>query len=96
MPYQLIEWDTYPTTGLPIYRVYDADEYQDPAIAHPRPIGEAWGVGVRGVTGRYLQTGVRWQLAGAGLVEGTLIDEWAGPSTWSKAAHAIIAAYEAS
>jgi hypothetical protein len=61
--YQLVQTGTYPGTDLPVYRVYDAEEYGDPTVRNPRPIGEVWAVGVPGVTGRHVPTGVRYQLA---------------------------------
>jgi hypothetical protein len=50
-------------TGLPVYEVYDADEFGDAIVRHPRAVGEVWGVGVKGVTGTFVPTGVRYQLA---------------------------------
>ena len=65
MSYQLVRAGSYPGTDLPVFKVYDADEYEDATIKHPRPIGEVWGVGVPGVAVQSLATGVRWQLAGS-------------------------------
>jgi hypothetical protein len=65
MPYQLVRDDDYPGTGLPVYKVFDADEYQDVTVKHPRAIGEVWSVGVEGVCGKFIPTGVRFQLSGS-------------------------------
>lgn len=94
MPYQMIHEDDYPGSGFPIYRVYDAEEYQDASVRSPRPIGEVWGVGIRGVSGIWLQTGVRWQLAGTGMLDSVLI-EGAGAGVYGNAARVMIAEYEA-
>jgi hypothetical protein len=89
MPYQLVQDGTYPGTDLPVFKVYDADEYQDPAVRDPRAIGEVWGTGVRGVTGQFVPAGVRWQISGT----------WeASPlypaGAYADAARAMVAAYE--
>jgi hypothetical protein len=63
--FQLVRDGDYPGTGLPVFKVYDAEEYNDPGVRYPRPVGEVWGVGVRGVTGKFVPTGVRYQLAGS-------------------------------
>lgn len=65
MAYQLIRDGDYPGTDLPVFKVFDADEYNDPAVKQPRPIGEVWGTGVRGVSGHFIPTAVRWQLSGS-------------------------------
>lgn len=87
MPYRIIPAGTYPVTDLPTYDIYDADEYEDKTIRRPRPIGSVWGVGVKGVTGKYLPTGYRWSLAGAW--ESTEV-----PGGYVTAAKELIAAYE--
>ena len=89
MSYRLIETGTYPTTDLPVYHVFDADEYAD-VTCTPRPIGEVWAVGVRGVTGRYIPTGARWALAGSWEVSPLY-----AAGRYAEAARAMIAAYEA-
>jgi len=63
--FQLAREGDYPGTGLPVYKVYDAEEYNDTSVRRPRVFGEVWGVGVRGVTGKFIPTGVRYQLAGS-------------------------------
>jgi hypothetical protein len=82
----MIHEDTYPGTGLPVFRVYDAEEYQDTTVRHPRPVGEIWGIGVRGVTGRFVPTGVRWQITGSS--ESALIPV---AGAYARAAQAMIA-----
>jgi hypothetical protein len=89
MPYQMIREEDYPATGLPVYRVYDADEYQDATIARPRPVGEVWGTGVRGVTGQFIPTGVRWQLSRS-FEESPLYPAGA----YAEAARAMVTAHE--
>lgn len=90
MAYQMIQDGEYPGTGLPVYKVYNADEYQDTSIASPRPIGEVWGVGVRGVTGQFIPTGVRFQLSGS-WEESPVLPAGA----YGDAARAMIRKYEA-
>ena len=91
MAYQMINDGNYPGTSLPVFKVYDADEYNDASVKHPRPIGEVWGVGVKGVTGRFVPTDVRWEIAG----RMTLNDSNLLPAgAYADAARAMIAAYE--
>ncbi len=90
MAYQLVRDGEYPGTGLPVFKVYDADEYNDASIARPRHIGEVWGVGVKGVTGQFIPTGVRWQLVGS-FAESP---EYPA-AAYGNAARAMIKAYEA-
>lgn len=89
MAYELVHDGNYPGTDLPVFKVFDADEYNNPTVRHPRPIGEVWGTGVAGVTGLSVPTGVRWQLSGS-FAESPLhpAGDYAG------AARAMIAAYE--
>jgi hypothetical protein len=95
MAYQVIREEDYPTTGLPVFRVYDADEYQDVTVAHPRPVGEVWGVGVRGVTGKFVLTGFRYGLAGEGpLAQAERADATEPFPSYAEAARAVIAAHE--
>ncbi len=89
MPYRLIETGTYPETGLPVYRVYDAEEYAD-VTCTPRHIGEVWATGTRGVLGAYIPTGARWALAGS-WEESPVYPA----GHYAEAARAMIAAYEA-
>jgi hypothetical protein len=63
--YQLVHDGNYPGTTLPVFKVYDALDYNDITIKYPRPVGEVWGVGVKGVTGQWVPTGVRYQLSGS-------------------------------
>jgi hypothetical protein len=63
--FQLVRDGDYPGTGLPLYKVYDAAEYGDATVRRPRPLGEVWAVGVPGVTGKYVPTGVRFQRSGS-------------------------------
>jgi hypothetical protein len=63
--YQLVRDGDYEDTGLPVYKVYDAAEYQDTSVRHPRSVGEVWGVGVKGVTEGFIPTGVRYQASGS-------------------------------
>jgi hypothetical protein len=96
MAYQMIREEDYPTTGLPVYRVYDADEYQDVTVKRPLPVGEVWGVGVKGVTGRFVLTGFRYGLAGEGPVAQAGRADATGPfSSCADAARAMIAEFEA-
>lgn len=89
MPYETVRDGNHPGTGLPLFKVYDADEYQDVTVRYPRPVGEVWGVGVRGVTGRCVPTGVRWQLSGS-WEESPLYPV----AAYGTAARAMIAAHE--
>jgi hypothetical protein len=89
MSYQMQRAEDYPGTGLPVYQVFDAEEYADTS-RRPRPIGEVWGVGSAGVTGRYIPTGVRWQLSGS-LAESPTYPAGA----YAEAARAMIAAFDA-
>jgi len=96
MAYQMIREEDYPTTGLPVYRVYDADEYQDVTVERPRPIGEVWGTGVKGVTGRFILTGFRYGLAGEGpLAQAERADATEPFRSYADAARAMIAEFEA-
>jgi hypothetical protein len=63
--FQLVRDGDHPGTGLPLYKVYDAAEYGNPAVSRPRPLGEVWAVGVPGVTGRPVPAGVRFQRSGS-------------------------------
>lgn len=90
MAYQLVRDGNYPGTDLPLFKVYDADEYQDPTVRYPRPIGEVWGTGVAGVSGRFVPTGTQWQLSGSWEVSPAL-----PVGAYADAARAMIAAYEA-
>jgi hypothetical protein len=63
--FQMVLDGTYPGTDLPVYKVYFADEYQDVTVRFPRSIGEVWAVGFKGVTGKYIADGVRYQLNGS-------------------------------
>jgi len=91
MPYLLISDGESPVTGLPVFKVYDADEYEDASVRRPRPIGEVWGVGVRGVTGDFILTGCRWEIAG----QMTLDDSNLLPAgAYADTARAMIKAYE--
>jgi len=91
MAYQLVHDGNYPGTDLPVYKVFDADEYNDTSVKYPRPVGEVWGVGVKGVTGKFIPTGVRWEIAG----HMTLDDSNLLPAgAYADAARAMIAAYE--
>lgn len=94
MPYQMVRDADYPGTGLPVYKVYDAEDYDNPMVQHPRPIGEVWGTGVAGVVpGKFIPTGVRWDLAG----HMTLDDSNLLPAgAYADAARAMVAAYEGS
>jgi hypothetical protein len=89
MPYQMINDGNYPGTDLPVFKVFDADEYNDTEVRHPRPIGEVWSIGARGVTGRFVPTGVRWQLSGS-FSESPVLPAGA----YADAARVMIAAYE--
>lgn len=89
MAYELVRDGNYPGTDLPAYKVFDADEYSSPAVRHPRPVGEVWGTGVRGVSGPFVPTGVRWQLSGS-WDESPVYPAGA----YADAARAMIAAYE--
>lgn len=88
--FQMAEYGTYNGTDLPIYRVFDAKEYNDPTIRRPFYIGEVWGVGVKGVSGKWVPTGVRWQLTGSDD-ECELLPAGA----YAKAARMMIEAYSA-
>lgn len=95
MPYQIIHEDYYPGTGLPVYRVYDADEYQDTTVKRLRPVGEVWGVGVKGVTGKFILTGFRYGLSGEGpLVQAERADATEPFPSYGDAARAMIAEFE--
>lgn len=89
MPFQLVREGVYPGTDLPFYRVYDADEYQDVTVKHPRAIGEVWGVGIVGVTGRFIPTGVRYSLTGSEVSSSVF-----GPGQYAVAARVMIARHE--
>lgn len=89
MAYQLVRDGDYPGSGLPVFKVFDAEEYNDTSVQHPRPIGEVWGTGVKGVTGRFIPTGVRWQLVGS-FEESPVLPAGA----YADAARAMIAKYE--
>lgn len=89
MNYQLVLAGNYPNTNLPVYRVFDAGEYNDPAVRYPRAIGTVWAVGVPGVSDTWVHTGVRWQLTGACDVSPLL-----PVGAYSEAARAMVAAYE--
>lgn len=96
MPFQMIAAGSYPGTGLPVFKVYDAEEYQDVSIKDPRPVGEVWGVGVKGVTERFILTGFRYGFSG----EGPIAQAWRADATEpfrssGDAARAMIAEYEA-
>lgn len=91
MAYQLVRDGDYEDTGLPVFKVFDADEYNDLSVKNPRPVGEVWGTGVPGVTGKFVPTGVRWEIAG----RMTLDDSNLLPAgAYADAARAMIAAYE--
>jgi hypothetical protein len=95
MPYQMIAAGEYPGTGLPRFQVFDADEYQDVTVKHPQPVGEVWGVGVRGVTGRFVLTGFRWGLTGEGpLAQAERADATEPFPSCAEAARAMVAAHE--
>jgi hypothetical protein len=85
MAYQLVRDGDYPGTDLPVFKVYDAEDVTAPAI------GEVWAVGVKGVTGRHIPTGVRWQLAGTGMLGAS---EPMPAGAYADAARAMIAALE--
>lgn len=84
MAYELVLDGEYPGTGLPVYKVYPAG---DPKA---RAIGEVWGVGVKGVTGLFVPTGVRFQLSGS-YDESPVLPAGA----YARAARAMIALHEA-
>lgn len=63
MAYELVRDGDYPGTDLPVFKVFPADDPKAPAI------GEVWGVGTKGVTGRFVPTGVRWQLSRAAMTD---------------------------
>lgn len=91
MAYQMVRDGDYEGTDLPVFKVFDADEYNDVTVKHPRPVGEVWGVGVKGVTGKFVPTGTRWEIAG----RMTLDDSNLLPAgAYADAARAMIAAYE--
>jgi hypothetical protein len=91
MAYQLVQDGNYPGTDLPLYKVFDADEYNDPTVKYPHPIGDVWGVGVRGVAGKFVPTGVRWEINGSlTLDDSNLLPAGA----YADAARAMIRAYE--
>lgn len=95
MPYQMIREGDHSATGLPVFRVYDAQEYQDVTVERPRPVGEVWGTGVAGVTGRHALTGFRWGLSGEpALTQAGRADTTEPYPSWQDAARAMIAAYE--
>jgi hypothetical protein len=91
MPYRLVQDATYPGTNLPVWHVYDADSYDKPGSC-PRPIGEVWATGVRGVTGTWIPTGCKWQLAGTGMLSAS--EEYPAHAL-SRAARDMIARYVA-
>jgi hypothetical protein len=88
--YQMVRDGNYPGTDLPVFKVYDAEEYNDPTVQFPRSIGEVWGVGVKGVTGSFVPTGVRYQLNGS-FAESPVL----AAGAYAKAANAMIAEYVA-
>ena len=90
MPYQMVLDGEYPGTSLPVYKVYDADEYNDPSVSRPRPIGEVWGVGAKGVTEGFVPTGVRFQLSGTGELSASPLFP---AGAYASAARAMIALY---
>ena len=90
MPYQMVRCGEYPGTNLPLFRVFDAEEYNDASVKNPQAIGEVWSTGVRGVLDTFVPTGVRWQLYGS-WDESPLYPAGAH----GEAARAMIAAYEA-
>jgi hypothetical protein len=91
MAYQMVHDGNYPGTDLPVFKVFDADEYNDTSVKYPRLVGDVWGVGVKGVTGKFIPTGVRWEIAG----RMTLDDSNLLPAgAYGDAARAMIAAYE--
>jgi len=90
MTYQMVRDGNYPGTDLPVFKVYDADEYQDTSVKYPRPIGEVWSVGVKGVVVGNVPTGVRWALAGSSEVS-----ELYPAGAYSDASRDMIKAYEA-
>jgi hypothetical protein len=94
MPYRLIQDAEYPGTKLPVWHVYDAELYDKPGPC-PRPIGEVWATGTMGVCQTWMPTGLRWQLAGTGMLDASEETPYWGPSSVAKAAKAMIAAYEA-
>jgi hypothetical protein len=89
MAYEVIRDGNYPGTDLPVFKVFDADEYNDASVKHPRPIGEVWSTGEPGVTGQSVPTGVRWQLSGSFDVSPLY-----PVGAYGEAARAMIAAYE--
>jgi hypothetical protein len=89
MSYLMTRAGDYPGTDLPTYQVWDAEEYNDTSRT-PRPIGEVWAVGSRGVTGRYIPTGVRWQLSRSMAESPTY-----AAGAYAEACRAMIAAFEA-
>jgi len=89
MAYQLARQGNYPGTDLPVFKVFDAEEYNDITIANPRSIGEVWAIGVQGVSGRWLPTGTRWQLNGS-YEESPVLPIGA----YAEAARQMIAKYE--
>jgi hypothetical protein len=95
MPYVIMRDADYPGTGLPVYKVYDAEEYNDVSRT-PRPIGEVWLTGIKGVTGDYMPTGVRWQLAGTGMLSASEEMPYTSIDAVSKAAREMIGQYESS
>jgi hypothetical protein len=95
MTYQLARTGDYPGTGLPLFEVFDADEYNDPTVRRPRAVGEVWGVGVRGVTGKFVLTGFRYGLAGEGaLAQAERADGTEPFPSCADAARAMIAELE--
>jgi len=83
MAYELVRDGDYPGTDLPVYKVYPAG---DPKA---RAIGEVWETGVRGVSGRFIPTGTRFQLSGS-WEEAPVLPAGA----YADAARAMIALYE--
>lgn len=91
MAYQMVLDGEYPETGLPVYKVYDADEYNDPSVIRPRAIGEVWGVGVKGAAAGFVPTGVRFQLSGTGDLSASPLFP---AGAYAKAARAMIALHD--
>lgn len=81
--YQLLRIGDYPETDLPLFGVFPADDPQS------HYIGEVWSVGVKGVTAKWIPTGVRYQLNGD-YTESPLF----GVGCHAEAARAMIAKYE--
>ena len=75
MAYQLLRIGDYPGTDLPLFGVFPAE---DPKSHH---IGEVWAVGVKGVAGKWIPTGVRYQLNGGFYPIKGVTNKWPGNST---------------